>query len=428
MDSFSPRLIGSGSYGYIHHPPLGIECEEEDEEPIDTFPSTHVSKLMVTKEAEEEMSKYRLLQIADPENEYHLGLPKIGKPKLCAARHIATCFKKPYIDVLTHLDKWRVLIMEHGGISVAKYAELVEKKYDPNEESHRNAVKGFWIEMLRMVYAVNKLIDCGLVHHDFKHYNILYDRHKKRVNLIDFSFLQEMDTIKEQTIKEDEDKDGYEWSLFFFNLPPEIIFYNKKEFETLTEYDYDECERFFNNIYLKDRQFGTEPVRKETATTPSPKTRDTDEDHDLHLKPPSRMTNEERENYFNNIFFLIDQDDEVIREIESMAGETVTLRDYMIENFRQFVFSDVINYCHEEFVHDSLRKFDIFGLGSCFLHTLTHVYRFCDNEFVVDMYKLIRRMLDTNVYTRITIEELMTTYFDILRRHYEFGLDLEDDG
>lgn len=392
MSMFETKLIGRGSYGYIHSPPLpfvdhvgsGINNE------------FYISKLMEKKEAEDELEKYKIIQIIDPEKHFHLGLPIIKTPDESAIYQIAKCTKKSYTDVRIRLGKWRLLIMPHGGIHIGKYAGYIEK-HDTSIERYCKKTADLWVELFRMIFAISKMIDCGIVHHDIKHHNILYDEEYTRANIIDMTFVNEMDNIKEQT----KTKDGYEWNLFFFNLPPELVFYNIEDFECLQNLTYENCELFFNKIYLPDRKFG--------------------------LPDPIGLPKLERENdeYLNNLFFMIDQDEDLLEELDALYREDenhkteLPIRDYMINQFRQFMFYDVSVYSHEEFLEDSLKTFDIFGLGTALLHILAHLYKFTERTFVIEMYGLIRRMVDTNVRTRIRIEELMVEYFDIIDRHFQ---------
>ena len=143
---------------------------------------------------------------------------------------------------------------------------------------------------------------------------------------------------------------------------------------------------------------------------------------------------------YNKIFFLIDQDKEILEEIHKIymdslqtnndehSSDNLSIREYMIHQFRKFIYQDISQYSYETFLDQSIQTIDIYGLGTCFLYMLTTTYLYIKREFMIEMYVLIRRMIDTNIHTRIQIEELMMQYFEILDKYYDItkNLDLEE--
>ena len=82
MDSFkvvgrqpSPNVIGEGSYGCVHNPPLQCKGQSNDTNP------NNVSKLLSKRDADKEMEEYKLISSADKHNEVHIGTPMSCKPR-----------------------------------------------------------------------------------------------------------------------------------------------------------------------------------------------------------------------------------------------------------------------------------------------------------------------------------------------------------
>lgn len=425
MTLCSPKLIGHGTYGYIHSPALNAIINDGQ---LLENPENLVSKLLIKSEAEEEYAKYRIMQIADPNAVFHLGMPIMAMPDPSAAIYISSCTKKSLLDVCKSLDNWRLLIMPNGGVNIGKYAAYLYKNGNPDKANHRKRAQKLWVEFFRIMHGIQTLHNCGLVHHDLNSQNILYDDEIDRANIIDMNFLSEIDQLK----KEIEDPIGYNLSIFHYNLPPEIVFYGYDDFEALQNFSYEECETFFNKIYIPRSQFGLESCVYDTSD---------------NLIPPDKY-----ENYLNNLFFTIDHDEEMLNafddiyrayktrilfgeepsgrrsdDMDQKAGDLdslefekseLPLREYMISQFKQFIFSDIHVYSHEEFLNDSIYTIDIFGFGGALLYVLLRTYHLVEHEFAMEMYDLIRRMIDTNVRTRIQIKNCMETFFDIMDRYY----------
>ena len=71
------NVIGEGSYGCVHSP--SIQCKSPPKPGFDY--KTYVSKIMKTKNAEQELKEFVMIGNIDKTNEYHLGQPILCKPK-----------------------------------------------------------------------------------------------------------------------------------------------------------------------------------------------------------------------------------------------------------------------------------------------------------------------------------------------------------
>ena len=64
-----PKVVGEGTYGCVHKPALKCKDKEDKKDP------NQVSKLMIKKNANEELKEFKLIKKADKHDEYHLGNP-----------------------------------------------------------------------------------------------------------------------------------------------------------------------------------------------------------------------------------------------------------------------------------------------------------------------------------------------------------------
>ena len=72
------KVIGEGAYGCVHKP--SIHCKTK---PNNKFDYKHyVSKLMLTKNAIDELNEFVVIKQYDPNNEYHLGTPEMCTPNI----------------------------------------------------------------------------------------------------------------------------------------------------------------------------------------------------------------------------------------------------------------------------------------------------------------------------------------------------------
>ena len=104
------NVIGEGSYGCVHSP--SIQCKSPPKPGFDY--KTYVSKIMKTKNAEQELKEFVMIGNIDKTNEYHLGQPILCKPNLDKAG-IKEDIKKCERITLDDPDKYSLLILKFGG-------------------------------------------------------------------------------------------------------------------------------------------------------------------------------------------------------------------------------------------------------------------------------------------------------------------------
>jgi len=200
--------IGEGTYGCVHREP--IKCK--DHLKIDY--KGKISKLMEAKYAEEEMREYALIDRADPKYKFHMETPVKCKPETSEPALVAIdkCDDFNRMDV----DRYNLLIMPDGGVSLNEYVK---------RNVNKNEIGRFWIEAQRIFYGVKVMGDEKIIHQDFKPHNIVYNIKTKRMNFIDFGFLNEILTVLEKCRKSQYRDGQAHWS-----FPYEFRFINQADY------------------------------------------------------------------------------------------------------------------------------------------------------------------------------------------------------
>jgi serine/threonine protein kinase len=168
-------VIGQGSYGCVHKPSL--HCRSSGEVVPDY--RNKVSKTVYKEEADDEIKTYSLIHAADPEEEYHLGVPF-----KCALedsdwnrRSLSKCRNNGI-----PLHDMRLLVMKNGGENLKTYADKVHLW--PVSKENTEKCKLFLLETIRLIKGLIHFKNHNVVLNDVKPQNIVFDG--KRLNFIDF--------------------------------------------------------------------------------------------------------------------------------------------------------------------------------------------------------------------------------------------------
>ena len=218
MTSNNPRRVGEGSYGCVHRPALKCKNKPYDPDP------TKVSKILTKKNANDELKEFKLINAADKKEDFHLGKPRPCFPDSTEANEKAVnqCNRFNSFD----MNKYKVLLQPNGGDNLSDIEQKLQKL--TVNSSNRRRLENFWLDMARIIYGSKVLIDNGIVHHDLKQQNIVYNEQTGRVNFIDFGL---MTTTKEMLKKANGSRYPFKehWS-----FPPDILFYNYVDYKKLT--------------------------------------------------------------------------------------------------------------------------------------------------------------------------------------------------
>jgi serine/threonine protein kinase len=328
------KVIGEGTYGCVHRPPL--KCETGTN--VDY--KNKISKVMTTKDADSELSEYSLIDQADPKFKFHMTTPIECNPEKNAntLKAIDKCSES---FQSRDIDKYKLLIMPDGGLDLNNYAK---------KTLSRKQIDIFWIEAQRIFFGLKVMKDTGLVHHDFKPHNIVYNEKNQRTNYIDFGFMKKNSEIITQC-KQSIYRDGKaHWS-----FPYEFRFVNKDEF--LDSFNKETFEGYFKN---EDEQLDTF-IEYVTAT---------DERQEF------------KETFMKQVYLMLKYD---------LRSET-----------------------YDAFLQKSVETIDVYGVGLSFLYVLKRFAYKMDPKIVADLNELFLNMITPRVSLRYSADVALNRYEAII--------------
>uniref|UniRef100_A0A6C0H1N6 Protein kinase domain-containing protein n=1 Tax=viral metagenome TaxID=1070528 RepID=A0A6C0H1N6_9ZZZZ len=333
----TPKVIGEGSYGCVHAPRL--KCKNND----DKYPyENKISKLLTIENGKTELSEYNNIQVADINNEFHL-----GKPSSCAIDEISTrninaikkCSKGH--EMIKSLSKYGLIIMDDGGMNVKDYSDKMSELSISPENTKKCEL--FLLESLRLFHGLLLFQKKGLIHFDLKPQNIVYDEVKNRLNFIDFGLMTKKSDIS----------------------PTSCIFHWSYPWET---------ELLYYEVFIKTKANRVNNMRKDVSE------KGKNHSHFFHFfnhcidkSLPSSEYSKCVTNFFEEHNRFVTQTD-------------FTKRDVYIK-----------------FIHACLDTVDIYGLGIAMMYWLNHVKKHIDPILFGKLNELFRSMISTNVWERKTV-------------------------
>jgi hypothetical protein len=369
----SSQVIGEGTYGCVHKPQL--YCKGED-----TQLQNAVSKLMKKSVANNEFKEYNIIDKADPNNKYYLGIPSKCKPEhrkikegIYNKNSTKNCknLKKNDPKLINNLDKYTLMIMENGGDNLEIFADKA-KKWDKNAESTKK-MEIFWLEAHRIFLGLKTFLDNGIIHHDLKAQNIVYNETNERINFIDFGLMK-----KKSSIINESKKSKYGFSVNHWSFPLETLFINKNNYEYILNLSNNEKIKYINKIISDFKN---------------------DEDKDIvnAIKNLLYSISNKKDNFLNlkDVFY------NCIKEY----GETILFCFLKKPNN----YNDFLNLC--------LNTIDIYGTGIGFLYVLKETYHHINPLFANDLSKLFLNMVNGNLLKRIHVEDALNEYENILKNN-----------
>jgi serine/threonine protein kinase len=308
-----------------------------------------ISKLMKTARAKEELKEYVLINRADPDKRFHLGKPKTCKlgTQEINKDPIQSC--RIQDKVTKKPDAFSLIVMQDGGLDLRKYVKSIHDKADAPARIRR-----LWIELRRMVYGVKLLQMHNIMHHDLKYENIVYDEAKNRTSFIDFGLMENIQKSMKQCRE-----DKYDWAIFHWSYPFETSTIQKAQFE---------------NLQAMGQSFRQEEILKLI--------RDLAKDQDN----------------FMNVFFELTGINEK-RE-----------KDAHVNRFVNFMVNEVEGMTYETFIQRHFYTVDVYGLGVACLQLLEDSRRFMSARAVTSGKALFMDMVDPNLNTRLSIDQVIEGY------------------
>jgi serine/threonine protein kinase len=337
-------VIGEGAYGCVHKPSL--KCKNA---PVMSYEGK-LSKTMDGKHAETELKEYDVIDAIDPELQYHM-----GKPKACSASNDADTIRA--IDKCKYIKSkdianLKLLIMKDGGLNLADY--LYDIKSRTKEE-----IEMFLIELHRVILGVKVLNENGVVHHDLKPQNIVYNPTEERMNFIDFGHMTMAETLKNRSIQSRNTHAVSHWS-----FPMEMMFQNKKNYMEFAKLNAEQREQLF------------------------PQIRGSMKDHII--------------TFLTYITNMLPKD------------KALEMNVFLKEQFYDFFVNDLTSDKYNEFLLKSINTTDVYGVGFTILHILGPIKHVLHPMVYEVLMNLCLNAINPKVSDRCDADFLLKSYESIL--------------
>ena len=343
-------VVGEGTYGCVHKPQL--KCRNRTRRKNDI-----VSKLMTKINADQELKEYKGISNADPDLDIYL-----GKPTSCLiedstenikAIHRCRDFKP------SEMEKYKLLLMKNGGKNLEQFGDHIHTNWKATPEN-KSKIELFWLEVSRLFHGLQLFAENGLVHHDLKHQNIVYNEHNNRLNYIDFGLMTNKETIINSVKRSNYWlAENYHWS-----FPLEIVFWQKNAYEKHVS-EYTHRKQNLYNTYLDD----------------------------IHYKC--------------GYFF------ESIAPIDATKAERSKLFEKALQRFYLLTI-ELENDEYDKFLNKSIDTTDSYGVGMGLMYVLNRCVHLISPDLHKNLKVLFMNMVDPNLNLRLLPNESMAHYKRIL--------------
>lgn len=201
-------VIGEGSYGCVHKP--SIECTKT---PSPGFKyDEHVSKIMKTKNAEEELKEFLIIHRIDPSEEYHLGIPILCKPKKDEEirKDIKRCKSKHINNYENEEDMYSLLLFKYGGPDIKSFCSKYLNKFMETRKEEK--VNRILLEIHHLLKGLQVFRKNNIIHYDIKPQNILFNNKTGKMTYIDFGLTKTREDVLEMDEKDENPIATMHWS------------------------------------------------------------------------------------------------------------------------------------------------------------------------------------------------------------------------
>ena len=374
--SKEPIVIGEGAFGCVIKPSL--PCSNKN-----ISYKNKISKVMFSKEAVKELKEYTTIAKVDKMGKFYLGIPthcRIKKTKE-TIKAIEKCvnLKKKYFhkksikDGIKDLD---LLVMKDGGMNLKILSIMVDVMKITPENSIK--VKKIWIEMHKLFHGLLLFKKHGILHHDIKPQNIVYNINDHLVNFIDFGHMRNIS----YEIKKSTASNNWIYDYPFWNYPLEIQFLNKHDYIKFASKTGSEKEKVF-----------------------------LDTSHDFYNNSDTKFVDAFR-NFLDYIIYN-----------KSKSEEKAIINKYF-KAYHKMMIEQIVPENYKEFLLKSITSIDIYGLGMSLYYLLNCSTHFLKTDLISALETCFFNMTTPNLLQRFSIEEAIDMYENILT---EFGLMEEFD-
>jgi serine/threonine protein kinase len=383
-------VIGEGSYGCVHKP--SIHCE--------TLPSPgfnydeHVSKIMKTSYAEQELQEFLIIHRIDPSEEYHLGTPIMCKPKkdVQSIKDIKRCKINKLDDYEKEENKYSLLLFKYGGPDIkALCTHYLDKYLSTRKEDKINKLL---LEIHHLLKGIQVFRKNDIIHYDIKPQNILLNSKTGKMTFIDFGLTQKREDVLEMNKNNTNSLGTMHWS-----YPLDTGFLNDREY------------RGYKNKGINLRNIQKKQVISLLVEDPQQENK-----YNIPITKPET---------FQILFKYLSLDDKGLPKEAQYA-----FVDSFFDGFNELIDKNSQKIA----INKMLDSIDVYGLGFSMQYLVNALKRkdYIDIDWYTRLTSFFQKMYSSNPLLRVTdLEQLLDEYEAILlelgilskvKKHFDNGL------
>uniref|UniRef100_A0A6C0I5D8 Protein kinase domain-containing protein n=1 Tax=viral metagenome TaxID=1070528 RepID=A0A6C0I5D8_9ZZZZ len=380
--------VASGTFGCLYRPPL--QCKnDQDKAGAAVNYDGKVSKLLKTTEASDEIDSYAIIQQIDPEARYYSGFPINCDIDIRQLKAIQNCKSKHVLDV-DNIDELSLFQLNDGGMDINKYTKTVYRLSKSRENT--NKILKFWRAVINLFEGLVQF-KRGVVHHDLKPDNILYNEDTGRALFTDFGLTETRESMLE---------DAKEYGLKPWDYYPiEVNMCSLDKYKTMVGDDAGKQKLILDVVQDKTTSF----VGLYNVTDP---------------------IQEASERYGQFLEFCRIEREKCREELSQV--EELSRRLFIDEDNSEWKHSmitkAIYNKLYETFAQRLIDTFDIYGLGYTLLYFHNQTKRLLlpeKQELSNELDALCKRMIHVNPFVRFTPEEALDEYRRIITKIHHVG-------
>jgi serine/threonine protein kinase len=333
-----------------------LYCEDESK---NINMKDKVSKILLKKNAIDELKEYDKMDLADKNAKYYLGKPSSCTPKnnkyneesIKKCNNVRPNFTTP--SNINYIGKHELLIMKDGGINLEDFTKKVLKKMNKTP-SNNVFIEKFLIEFYKIFPGIKNLLEHNLIHYDLKPTNFVYNQDKNELNFIDFGLMTYYSNLRQSF------QNPFHDAFFHWSYPIEIGYINKAVF--------DKCKN--DKKYILQYMNNKRVNRKYVSTFIGYISR--------------RQDNNEFKTRFN-------------RDL-----------NYMLNN-------RLPDYTYEDLLDGTLSTVDTYGAGLTLMYIIMHCKQLLDEELFVNLYEIAYGMIHPDLRSRSNVDTCINDYIKVLQ-------------
>lgn len=214
--------VGEGTYGCVFKPSL--KCKEN----ISSY-ENKVSKVMVNREATNELKEYKSISTIKGLEKYAITQPILCKPVIDDnfISSVGQCINPLIKNVYKNKSHHSMLIYEDGGINITNFVLNIFKKVQVKDQHY------FLTSLITLIDGLLFFKAKNIVHRDIKADNIVYNINNGKIKYIDFGLMIKKTTAISLSKKS---SDGFAMDHSYW--PPENICRNFHRYNLSTKCKY----------------------------------------------------------------------------------------------------------------------------------------------------------------------------------------------